>query len=441
MLHIAGWTIKETSKKKWFNEGEQDFLNCPNLEPWMRCSYSSNRNAVNYSKALLFHGRYIELDDMPTERPSRQKWIFYENEPPPIVSKRVDLSQYKDIFNVTSTYTMDSNIPLLFRRFECIPKQDPVSERTNYAHGKSGQAVWFVSDCKTQSRREFYAVELAKYLQVDTFGKCGTARCPITDTDNGEKCIEKLITSTYKFYLAFEDSFCDAYITEQFGRLLNLNIIPVVMGSVEVGSILPPGSYIDVRDFESPKELAGYLKRIDADDELYNKYIIAKNQVKCRHPFAFKFSCQLCYYLHANRYKREQVFDVSKFWSEESRCTAANNFYRGVADTIVSSEPGAAKKKRGPMLDEEEERAPRSSKRARLVEEVEDEEGAGRAARHEEEPAAEEEEAPPRRGPILDDDEVEETPARGVEEEEEPEAPRARSAVKTRRRRPIPIRN
>ncbi|MDK0740078.1 hypothetical protein P5E70_16035, partial [Clostridium perfringens] len=45
MLHIAGWTIKETTKKKWFNEGEQDFINCPNLEPWMRCSYSSNRNA------------------------------------------------------------------------------------------------------------------------------------------------------------------------------------------------------------------------------------------------------------------------------------------------------------------------------------------------------------------------------------------------------------
>ena len=33
------------------------------------------------------------------------------------------------------------------------------------------------------------------------------------------------------FYLAFENSLCDDYITEKFFSTLKLNIIPVVLGS------------------------------------------------------------------------------------------------------------------------------------------------------------------------------------------------------------------
>ena len=37
-------------------------------------------------------------------------------------------------------------------------------------------------------------------------------------------------------------------------------------------SLLPPGSYIHVDDFQSPEHLAEYLKMVDKNDTLYNSY-------------------------------------------------------------------------------------------------------------------------------------------------------------------------
>ena len=38
------------------------------------------------------------------------------------------------------------------------------------------------------------------------------------------------INNNYYFYLAFENSLCDEYITEKFFRTLKFNTVPVVMG-------------------------------------------------------------------------------------------------------------------------------------------------------------------------------------------------------------------
>jgi hypothetical protein len=40
----------------------------------------------------------------------------------------------------------------------------------NYAAGKSKLAVWFVSHCKTDSRREFYVHVLKQHSKIDIFG-------------------------------------------------------------------------------------------------------------------------------------------------------------------------------------------------------------------------------------------------------------------------------
>ena len=51
-----------------------------------------------------------------------------------------------------------------------------------------------------------------RYIQVDIYGSCGTMRCLRTDND---RC-RKLLNEDYKFYLSFENSNCDYYITEKF---------------------------------------------------------------------------------------------------------------------------------------------------------------------------------------------------------------------------------
>merc|ERR1711894_870320 len=67
----------------------------------------------------------------------------------------------------------------------------------------------------------------------------------------------------YKFYLAFENSICRDYVTEKFFQRMKQGIVPVVFGGADYSSIAPTHSYIDVKDFDTPKDLADYLIRLD----------------------------------------------------------------------------------------------------------------------------------------------------------------------------------
>jgi hypothetical protein len=55
-----------------------------------------------------------------------------------------------------------------------------------------------------------YIKELGKYIQVDVYGKCGTLDCK-----DGTDCFKSL-SKQYKFFLAFENSNCRDYITDDF---------------------------------------------------------------------------------------------------------------------------------------------------------------------------------------------------------------------------------
>ena len=68
--------------------------------------------------------------------------------------------------------------------------------------------------------------ELQKYIDVDIFGECGTFNCSRQYEENWTALWER----EYKFYLAFENSVCQDYITEKFYGTLKLELILVVLG-------------------------------------------------------------------------------------------------------------------------------------------------------------------------------------------------------------------
>ena len=49
-------------------------------------------------------------------------------------------------------------------------------------------------------------------------------------------------------------------------------MIPVVLNGADMSRVAPPHSYINVMDFNTTKELASYLNKLDQDDELFASY-------------------------------------------------------------------------------------------------------------------------------------------------------------------------
>ena len=119
---------------------------------------------------------------------------------------------------------------------------------------------------------------------MDVYGGCGGRAC---DND----CYRNL-PKTYKFYLSFENNYCDEYITEKFFRMLKNRVVPIVLGECvyfqlhalnysdvilfsgggDYTKIAPDHSYINVEDFSSAKELAEYIEYLDNNETEYLSY-------------------------------------------------------------------------------------------------------------------------------------------------------------------------
>lgn len=166
---------------------------------------------------------------------------------------------------------------------------------------------------------------MKKYIDVDVYGKCGDHVCWVGEQDECYNILER----DYKFYLAFENSFCRDYVTEKFFKLLDLRVVPVVYGGANYSRIAPPGSYIDATQMGA-KRLAELLLKIDQDDNLYAKFFQWKSSYRIIHDhqsMARRAFCQLCETLHQDHNSRAQVYDnFDGWWDRENHCHSSGMF-------------------------------------------------------------------------------------------------------------------
>ena len=294
---------------------------CPKLSK--TCEFTTDRTQYNDSDVVLFP---IKTNcSIPKYRLRFQKWVFATRESP--VNIHRNMSQERWLYNITMTYKRASDVTWFYgecRRKNTKPATSHV--KYNYAGGKKHLIAWFVSNCNTQSRRERYVRELARHVDVHKFGCGGKFSCPRT---KHKYCDTVLLNGTYKFYLSFENSLCTEYVTEKLYRILNLNVVPIVLGYSNYSAFLPPHSFIDVRDFDSPKKLAAYLKMLNENDTEYNRYFAWKQTHTCAPLPHWNAACKLCRYVQRQR-QRIQVADVVQFWDHNTNCIDAEQFYRGV---------------------------------------------------------------------------------------------------------------
>lgn len=78
-----------------------------------------------------------------------------------------------------------------------------------------------------------------------------------------------IISAKHRFYLAFENTICNEYVTEKAFKRLDQLLVPIVLKGSLYKNILPENSYIAADDFDSPEDLAKYLKYLESNATAY----------------------------------------------------------------------------------------------------------------------------------------------------------------------------
>jgi len=325
---ILLWTGLDGDFANWRRQFPGSRLQCGIHTCRVSSSHSHLRNAsavvVSLADVLPWSWTWL-----PMQMPEDQIWVAKWSEAPWFYKARKFLDPRSgcldNIFRWTVSYQSHSTFqssmfeqPLDNCSWAPVSPPPAPSKLPSLA-SKSELAVWIVSHCQTNSHREDYVLELQKYMPVSVMGKCGLGR----DSSAWQQ------VHWAKFYLAFENSICDDYITEKFHFILaNYDTVPVVLGprKQDYEKVSPPNSFIHIADFPSAKALAQYLLYLDSHPEEYLKYLEWKGlyQVQCKETW----SCEMCRKLHeieAGNLQRPPIIkDFSKVW-DSSHCYSSWN--------------------------------------------------------------------------------------------------------------------
>nr|CAD7574517.1 unnamed protein product [Timema californicum] len=266
------------------------------------------------------------------------------------------LTEFNGVFNWSMSYRSDSDVPVPYGRALLLTGVEKVQmamreANEDYHRNNTKMATILISNCGGNNGRVKYLDELKKHLEVDVYGHCGNLpkNCgEIRDTLLHSNFCDNLYSepflnsgardhyesnclrpNEYKFYLSFENSNCREYLTEKvwFNAYLK-NSVPVIMGAPleDCRRFLPPGSYVHVDAFKSPRHLAGYLKHLAAMPAEYNAFFSWKKLFKVVNEHGYFDApvfhyCRLCEALNYNERSRKVYENLDEFWSVRRDCS------------------------------------------------------------------------------------------------------------------------
>lgn len=310
---ILLWTDWFDTPGWGFGLQHEPFLKCP----VKNCFVTEDKGMLAQSDAVFFHMPKISEITPPTKH-FHQVWVFFTGEPASYWSTIP--TQWKSLFNWTYTYRLSSDLTIPYGNV--VSRDQPWTKNmAALSKSKTKLIAWFVSRCKTQSRREDYVKLLQRYIDVDIYGYCGPLQCRKEENDN---CL-RMLDRDYLFYLSFENSFCIDYITEKFYAFATRDIVPIVRGGADYKNILPKNSFINTADFQSPKELAKYLAYLSKHPNEYAKYFSWKTQLMIdteRKPSAIlpelRNLCTACQRLNDVEKYRNFYENIDVWWNKDA---------------------------------------------------------------------------------------------------------------------------
>ncbi|XP_067660570.1 alpha-(1,3)-fucosyltransferase C-like [Haliotis asinina] len=289
---------------KWRLQGDMKLCRYRN------CLLSRNASLRTEADAVLFNGR--GMFPTPPPRTPGQVFVIYAWESPCHLPKTMYNPEWKRELNWTMTYKTDSDLFAPVGMFVPVLKPLPYHHLLNIVQHKTKAVAWFVSNCKSESKRMVYVKRLQKIIDVDIFGNCGPMKCPKSEP----KCLNML--QHYMFYLSFENSLCKDYITEKLYKVFNEVCVPVVRGGADYKHLVPNGTYIDAANFASPEALGRHLKWLMSNTSAYMDILLHKEQYRVLSSGQGKQMalCELCYRLNNPGTGSSKPAAVEK-WTEE----------------------------------------------------------------------------------------------------------------------------
>lgn len=296
-------------------------------KPFEKCSISNCRTTndktlLNDSTAVLIHMRSPghDIEALRRWRQLDQYLVFYLRESPKNSMCDKALAAYNGLFNLSMTYRPNSDIEKPYFRYIEKKMVDEASKASlTRVTTRPGHVAWVSSNCWSMDvihGRQAYITQLQKYIKVNKYGRCPTHHLC------GSDCFLR-IAKKNKFYFAAENSLCRDYVTEKPWKALQNNMIPVVYGLANYSEVLPPNSFIDVKDHPSPSHLANYLHILDTNNTLFSQYFEWKKRYKIVRPEAF---CDLCKFLNQKEPPIKTISTLDKFWSCKNDCVSPHGF-------------------------------------------------------------------------------------------------------------------
>ena len=325
------WNKYYTAGDFNFGLGQKPFIKagCPVTN----CIATNDRQMLNQSDGILFHAGDFNASDIPAHRLPHQRYIFLLYETLPL-GRNNHYFHPRHFFNWTMTHRRDSDVfdpkpygiikpkndidqlPPLIPRDQKLESPLTLLRKHRYPQlvNRTKLVAWFCSNTHTHGKRELYFKELAKHVQLDIYGKCGNLECL---PRNSHTCNHLL--DNYKFYLAAENSLCPDYVTEKFYRALENGVVPIVYGGADYTQFAPPHSYINIKDFDTPKDLADFLHLLDKNDALYMEYFQWRGHYTIvRNPQVGW--CQLCEMLNDPTLPPKSYESMADYWFDQTPC-------------------------------------------------------------------------------------------------------------------------
>ncbi|XP_077187796.1 3-galactosyl-N-acetylglucosaminide 4-alpha-L-fucosyltransferase FUT3-like isoform X2 [Paroedura picta] len=280
-----------------------NFSKCSSLFNVHDCHFTINQNWYPKADAVIVHHRdaCYSRNLPPHPRPPSQLWIWFNLESP---SHSPNLGFMDNQFNLTMTYRRDSGIFTPYGWLEVLDHPQKVT-----VPPKSKLVAWVVSNWNPSFYRAKYYEELKKYIKVDVYGQ---HHLPLPK----DKHFSTL--RQYKFYLSFENSIHEDYITEKVWKNAFLSMaVPIVLGPPRKNyeHFMPPDSFIHVEDFSSAQELAAFLQELDKDDLQYQNFFRWRSWLKPAGEMSWGiYYCQACRALQTKTMQYTVVPQLSKWF-------------------------------------------------------------------------------------------------------------------------------